>query len=305
MKFIKRGQIYSPAQLNNGTTRLMCPTPVLLNDDIIRVFIGFCDEKGISRPGYIDLNASNPSEVLNICQSPLLDIGKSGNFDDNGLCPTCVIQDINEIYFYYFGFQQLVKIPFYMFTGLASSINLSSKWKRESLVPVLDRTNEEPLMRSGAFVLKEDFTYKIYYPCGYDFIDVNGKQVHTYQIHYAESDNPKHWPANGRPIILFQNEDEYGFGRPFIFKQRESYIILYSIRTKSLGYRLGYAISKDSINWERKDNFVGLEIGKAGEWDSEMMCYSSFIKTNGKSYLFYNGNNLGSTGFGYAELMEE
>lgn len=305
MIFLKGKKILSPEDLDNKYSRIMCPTPVLLDEDTIRVFVGFCDNNGVSRPGYVDLNANNPSEIIKLETSPLLDIGSNGRFDDNGLCPTCIVKENQKYYFFYFAFQQLVKIPFYMFTGLASSENLNSLWKRESIVPVLDRTNEEPLMRSGAFVLKENENYKIYYPCGYDFINVNGKLVHTYQIHFAESDNPKIWPSIGKPVICFQNEDEYGFGRPYVFKINEVYFMLYSIRTKSKGYRLGYATSVDGIEWNRKDDFQGLEPGKKGEWDSEMLCYSSLIKTPKKSYLFYNGNNLGATGFGYAELLEE
>jgi hypothetical protein len=40
-------------------------------------------------------------------------------------------------------------------------------------------------------------------------------------------------------------------------------------------------------------------------WDSEMMAYPAFIRVNGKGILFYNGNNYGYGGFGYAELIEE
>jgi hypothetical protein len=33
-----------------------------------------------------------------------------------------------------------------------------------------------------------------------------------------------------------------------------------------------------------------------------MICYPAVIKIYDKTYLFYNGNNNGKTGFGYAEL---
>lgn len=304
MIFLKGKRIISPEDINTNFSRIICPTPILLDHDTIRVFVGFCDIYGVSRPGYVDLNSKNPTEIIKVHSTPLLDIGSNGRFDDNGLCPTCIIKEKQKYYFIYYAFQQLVKIPFYMFTGLASSNDLDSSWKRESNVPLLDRSNEEPLMRSGAFILKDNKKYKIYYPCGYDFINVNGKLVHTYQIHYAESDNLKIWPSKGKPVILFQNEDEYGFGRPYVFIINEKYYMLYSIRTKSKGYRLGYATSDDGIDWNRKDDLRGLESGKKGEWDSDMLCYSSFIKTPEKSYLFYNGNNLGATGFGYAELID-
>lgn len=54
---------------------------------------------------------------------------------------------------------------------------------------------------------------------------------------------------------------------------------LYSIRTYSRGYYIGYAESIDETNWIRKDI-----------WRESM-------------YLFYNGNGCGRTGFGYAILV--
>jgi hypothetical protein len=75
----------------------------------------------------------------------------------------------------------------------------------------------------------------------------------------------------------------------------------YSLRRKNITYRIGYAESKDGIHWERKDNEAGIDVSENG-WDSEMICYPAVIKVKGKTYLFYNGNNNGVTGFGYAEL---
>lgn len=304
MKWTKKGLIISPNDLKFGNFRLMCPTPILLVDRI-RVYCGFCNSDGISRPGYVDLNIDNPSEVYGYTTEPILEIGIDGMFDDNGLCPTSILSMNETFYMYYFGFQLGVKLPFYMFSGLATSHDGGMTWSRIQNTPVIDRSPHEPIMRSGPNVIYDNNKFKVYYPCGYGLIDINGKKVHTYQIHYMESNDGINWPQKGQPVILFQNEDEYGFGRPYVFKIDEVYCMLYSIRTKSKGYRLGYATSLDGVEWKRKDDLQGLEPGKQGEWDSEMLCYSSFIKTPKKSYLFYNGNNLGATGFGYAELIEE
>ena len=77
----------------------------------------------------------------------------------------------------------------------------------------------------------------------------------------------------------------------------------YSIRSLSKGYRLGYAESEDGVNWRRKDNEIGIDVSDNG-WDSEMICFPAIIDVNSERYLFYNGNNYGETGFGYAVLDE-
>lgn len=303
MKLVKKGLILSTKDAPEfGAYRLMCPTPISLSNNVIRVFLGFCDENGISRPGYVDVDANNPKSILNISPKPLLEVGRDGTFDDNGLCPTSIVVDGNNLLMYYFGFQLGVKIPFYMFSGMAVSSDNGLTWEKTSEVPVLDRSNQEPIMRSGPFVIKETNKYKVYYPCGKKFIDVNGKKVHSYQIHYCESSNGRIWPDSGIPVIKFQSEDEYGFGRPFVIWKNGMYIMLYSIRTRSLGYRLGYADSLDGINWNRKDHEMDIDVSKDG-WDSQMLCYSSIIQLKNKTYIFYNGNNLGGTGFGFAKLI--
>src|SRR5205814_305592 len=38
------------------------PTPLLLKEETIRVFAGFRDEKGASRVGFVDLQASDPTK---------------------------------------------------------------------------------------------------------------------------------------------------------------------------------------------------------------------------------------------------
>ena len=49
------------------------------------------------------------------------------------------------------------------------------------------------------------------------------------------------------------------------------------------------------------DDQVGIDVSPSG-WDSEMIEYSSIWRHAGRTYLFYNGNNCGETGFGCAVL---
>ena len=85
MKWEKKGLIYCAS--NDSVWRYqwaMLPTPLLLNDNCLRVFIGFCDKDNVGRIGYVDVNPDNPSQILKISNTPVLDIGRIGCFDDNG-----------------------------------------------------------------------------------------------------------------------------------------------------------------------------------------------------------------------------
>jgi hypothetical protein len=78
----------------------------------------------------------------------------------------------------------------------------------------------------------------------------------------------------------------------------------YSIRSTTHPYRLGYAESTDGLHWIRKDDEVGIHTSSSG-WDSEMICFPCVIDVAGQRYLFYNGNQHGKTGFGYAILEQD
>ena len=69
-------------------------------------------------------------------------------------------------------------------------------------------------------------------------------------------------------------------------------------------YRLGYAFSEDGLVWERRDRSVGLEPSDDG-WDSEMLCYPCVFDWEGETWMLYNGNGYGRTGFGVARRVPE
>ena len=67
-------------------------------------------------------------------------------------------------------------------------------------------------------------------------------------------------------------------------------------------YKIGYAESKDGINWTRKDDEAGIDISKEG-WDSEMICYPFVFNHGDQKYMLYNGNGYGRSGVGLAMLQ--
>jgi hypothetical protein len=92
MQWRKLGVVYAPTgELAWAKTHAMIPTPIRISEDVIRVFVTFCDDKGIGRPGYVDVSAHDPMRVLQVSDKPLLDIGRDGTFDENGLLTCSVI----------------------------------------------------------------------------------------------------------------------------------------------------------------------------------------------------------------------
>lgn len=307
MKFIKRGLIYCPSGEQEWMEQFaMLPTPLIRGDGILRVYLGFCTKENVGRIGYVDLDPADPGRILEVSKTPVLDIGEDGCFDDNGVVPVSIYQDGGKIYLYYIGFQLGVKVPYYMFCGLAVSQDGGDTFHRYSKTPVLDRGNEEVYARCGVHVMRDGDIFKMWYIGSYKegWTLSGGKQRPLYIMKYIESEDGVHW--NKEPVVCMeqQNADEHGFGRPYVWKEQGIYKMLYCIRTYSRGYYIGYAESADGVQWTRKDEEAGIGLSESG-WDSENLSYPYLYHSAGKTYLFYNGNGCGKTGFGYAELITE
>jgi len=304
MKWIKKGLIYNANKSYEwAVTGAMIPTPIHLNSDILRVFLTFLDNKGIGRTGFVDLDKNDLSKVLNISAKPIFEIGKPGTFDENGSLTCSVVRASNsEYYFYYAGFELGTQIRYRLLTGLAIT-NENFELKKKFKTPVLERTDDELHFRGGPFCVLDNGIFKMWYVAGSNWTKIEGKSMPVYEIKYLESKDGIKWADNGKTCIKIEKENEHGFGRPYVIKRNGVYKMFYSIRVKKLGYRLGYAESENGYDWIRKDHLINLDVSIDG-FDNKMICYSAVTEINGKLIMFYNGNDFGKTGFGYAELIE-
>ena len=305
MRWEKKGLIFEPKHDGGWmSTYAMLPTPYLMNDRL-RIYIGFCADDNIGRIGYVDVNPDNPSEIIEISKKPVLDIGGDGCFDDHGVVPVSLLARGDTIYLYYIGFMQGVKVPYYMFCGLATSCD-GQNFKRVSQTPILDRYGDELYARCGVFVFEDREVYRIYYigSVNEGWTVSQGELKPLYSMQYLESKSATDWNGIPYPCMHFQSSDEHGFGRPFVWKEKDIYRMLYSVRTYTRGYYIGYAESTNGKDWIRKDNLAGISLSEKGSWDDTNLSYPCLFRYNQKTYMFYNGNGCGKSGFGYAELVD-
>ena len=275
------------------------PTAMLLDGDTIRVYAAFRDQAGVGRVGYVDVDAGDPLKVLEVSADPVLDVGEPGMFDDNGVTPLSICAADDGLRLYYVGWQLGVHVRYVLFAGLAVSQDGGRTFRRHARVPVLDRSDSEPLIRGGCCVLQRGGRWEMWYAAGSRFIDVGGKARPTYELRHLVSDDGIGWGDTGELCMTFASEDEYGFGRPFVVEDGGRLRMWYTIRTASKGVRLGYAESDEGRVWKRMDDQAGLDVAVDG-WDSEMVGFACVQETRHGTYLFYNGNGFGETGFGVA-----
>lgn len=308
MKWKKKGLIFSKDIIDLPWYKkyTLVPVPYLIDDTCLRIYVTMCDSLNVGRIGYVDVNPDNPSEIIGFNKTPIVDIGIDGHFDDNGVVTSSILKDGQKIYLYYSGYQSCVKVPYMIYSGVAVSHDNGASFKKiTDQVPMLDRIDGESGTRCAPYVIKED-VYKMWYTSDHDvgWVQKENKKFPLYDLKYLSSTSPIKWPRqSGTTSVELNNNDEHGIAKCTVWKEDGLYKAIYSIRSFSKKYRLGYAESNDGIHFARHDNKIGIDVSNTG-WDSEMIAFAERIEVSDKTYLFYCGNNYGLGGVGYAELIK-
>lgn len=301
MKWIKKGQIFNS---NNNypwmQTHASLPIVDHLENDLFRIYFSTRDLQNRSSIGFVEINIHEPKKILKISKNPVFSIGKLGTFDDSGVMASCLVKNADKKFLYYLGWNKRVTIPYHNSIGLAISEDNGETFTRISDGPIIERTVNEPYFNASSFVMYENNLWRMWYLSCIGWIK-NENFIHPkYHIKYAESKDGINWERNGMISVDFKDKDEWAISRPCVLKENGKYLMWYSYRGKQ-SYQIGYAESDDGISWTRKDDEAGLNISSSG-WDSEMIEYPFVFKYLENKYMFYNGNNFGKTGFGYAIL---
>ncbi|MCI0415674.1 hypothetical protein L0222_23105 [bacterium] len=310
MRWIKKGLIFkAESNFEWMVSHASLPVADHCGDNRLRIYFGTRDAQGRSLPAYIEVEAGNPENVLNINSLPLLSWGDPGTFDDNGIMPSWIIDFDSKKYLYYIGWNPQVTVAYRLSIGLAISEDQGKSFEKYSKGPICDRSVEEPYFNTAPCVLFDAGKYRMWYVSCTGWKMINSRSEPSYHVKYAESANGVNWIKTGIVCIDYDVFTE-AIGRPCVFIKDGTYRMFYSYRQltdyrtdPNRSYRLGYAESSDGIQWIRKDDEVGISRSETG-WDSEMMEYCYVYQYQGRWFLLYNGNGFGKSGFGYAVLDE-
>jgi hypothetical protein len=307
MSWSKKGLIYLPDGSQNWAishAHVVCVDNSY--EDIVRVYYSARDAKGRCMASYLDLDAMELSNVKYVHDKPILELGVPGTFDDCGIMPTWFLKTPEEMRLYYIGWNVRNTIPYHNSLGYAVSQD-GVNFKKAFDGPIIDRIPTEPQFSGSACVLIDQGIYKMWYlNCTHWHKAADGKLEPCYHIKYAESADGIYWKREGKVAIDYFHPKEGGISRPSVLIEEGIYKMWFSYRAEEdyrdnteNSYRIGYAESPDGINWQRKDNEVGIDISAEG-WDSQMIEYPLVFNHKGEKVLFYNGNGFGRSGFGYA-----
>lgn len=287
--------------LSWAKTNVMTPLPYLRKNGELRVFLTMCDADNVGRCGYIDLNPADPFHILRVSMAPVLDIGERGMFDEHGVLPTSLLRRGENLYLYYSAYQRQATVPYTILSGLAVSSDDGDSFMRMKSTPLLDRCPGQEFQRSAIEVMERDGAFHMWYTAGCGWQDIGGHIVPRYDLEYLRSDKFDEWCGQS-VVSLSLAGDEYGLTMPQVWVEDGIYKMIYSIRSISKGYRIGYAESVDGIVFERLDDRMNIDVSSKG-FDSEMICFGKLFRSEHGKYLFYCGNHYGRGGLGCAEMI--
>jgi hypothetical protein len=300
--WIKRGLVFDTLRQGVGgwmRHSALTPTPWRRKDGSIRVYASFRDDEGTGRIGFVDLQAGRPRDVARVSEKPVLDVGRGGCFDDNGMILGDLVDAPGGLHLFYVGFQRVARAKFLAFSGLALSSDGGETFARVQETPVLDRAPGRSSIAAIHSAMYENGRWRLWYAAGDGWELIGGQPYPRYHIRYMETDDLHGAPLRDEVCLLPQGQ-EYRIGRPRVYRDGDGYLMYFTRGDTQGGYFPGCATSMDGIHWERHDERFGLALSEQG-WDSRTICYPALLADGDRTLMFYNGNDMGVDGFGLAE----
>lgn len=294
--WIEKGIIFKNLKLNWSKTHAMLPTVYKLKDNIFRVFFGTRNKKNQSSIGYFDYDLKN-FIIKKKSSYPILKKGNLGTFDDNGVLPSSIIKFKKKNYLFYIGWRPGGTTRYSLIAGLSQANNINNKFSKLKKSQILHCNKNEPFnILTAPFVLKEKKNFYMWYVSCNKWLN---KDLPIYDIKFAKSKNLIDWEQTGKVCIKLK-KNERAVARPFVIKENNKFKMWYSYEKFKSGYQIGYAESKNGLEWKRFDKKISFR-GKL-HLNNKMRAYSVIVKHNDEHYMFYNGNEYGKYGIHLAKL---
>jgi predicted GH43/DUF377 family glycosyl hydrolase len=311
----KLGKVFTPQEVTGRPwLKEFAQAPAtLIFDNFVRVYFSCRPERDtngqyVSYTGFVDLARDNLLRVLQISEQPIMPLGNIGAFDEFGIYPTSVIRAGNDVFAYYGGWTRCESVPYNVAIGFAKSNDDGMSFEKLGSGPILSFSLEEPMTISGPKIRRFNDKWYLYYVAGTKWKISDNRPESIFKIRMATSDDGQNWKIENRQLI----EDVLEVGEcqasPDVILYQGSYHMFFcykhssNFRNTDRGYRIGYALSTDLLNWVRDDSQVGIEVSTGDTWDNQSIAYPHVFELDGRLYMMYLGNEVGRFGFGLAVL---
>jgi hypothetical protein len=315
MKWFKQGKIFSPSQFRNelnGMVYAQSPQALPI-DNGIRIYFSTrtMDSSGkyLSHIAFAEFSR-DLREVREVSGHTVIPLGGLGDFDEHGIFPIHIFKNQDKVFGYTTGWNRRKSVSADSSIGLGVSVDGGRFFQKVGRGPILTSSLHEPFLVGDPFVLAVDGLFHMWYICGkrWIFSQKASDAERVYKIAHAVSDDGVNWRKDNQGVIPDAIGPDECQALPSVLEVDGIHHMVFCYRDAigfrtelGKGYRLGYAYSKDLVNWTRDDQGLGLPLTGEG-WDSRMMCYPHLFRLDDQIALLYNGNDFGKEGFGLAIL---
>lgn len=302
MNWTKLGNVFA-ADDHPTYTHAMFPEVQVLNEKTgkLRIYYTHRDEFNYGFPTYLEGTLENDAFSISYNHhESIIGKGDIGNFDDSGVNFTSLVHFQGQDYFYYYGWNLGVTVPFRNAVGVARRNEENDvEYTRYFPGPIIDRSPTEPGLCATPCVIPFGDGLRMYFTQGTPWILKDGVPHIACNVAYADSSDGLNWFRHESPSVINLVTDHV-VTTPFVKYEDGKFKMWYSYRGEK--YRIGYAESVDGAAFERMDQEAGITVSEFG-WDSEMVCYPKVFDLNSEQYMVYCGNDFGRSGFGLAKLQ--
>lgn len=295
-KWIKKGNIF-------GEHRAQLPV-VDIYPDRYRIYYSTRNDEGKSIPMFIEVDKNDLKQIITPPTKVDIKLGNPGMFDWAGIMPTEIVTMYGVKYLYYIGWSLRKDVPYHNSLGLAVSNDNGMTWKKYA-GPVFSTNSIEYGYVGTAGIIVEHNLWRMWYLSCRSWIEHNGRLEPIYDIKYAESPNGVTWTTTKKMTAIPLQNNEGGISAARVFNDGYEYHMVFSVRgaidyrtNSEQSYRIKSAHSFDGMRWTRNPETI-IDISNDA-WENFMVCYPYIIEDNNQRIMFYNGNNFGETGIGYA-----
>ena len=316
MKWEKQGKIFDPAghRLPFDSVGYAQSPQALVLDNKVRVYFSTRERdsqnKYLSHIAYVDFD-KKMQHILGVSSKPVIALGGLGCFDEHGIFPINILKDDDIVRAYTTGWNRKISVSADAAIGFAISHDNGQTFEKYGSGPVMAATLNEPFLVGDAFVVKYGDVFHMWYIFGVRWTCSSTSEApeRVYKISHATSADGIKWCRTGRFIIPDKIDIDECQALPTVIQINGTYHMYFCYRAahgfreqSAKAYRIGYACSRNLIDWERDDGKAGIDVSAEG-WDSQMQCYPYVFECDGQIYMLYNGNEFGRNGFGLAILQ--
>ena len=198
-------------------------------------------------------------------------------------------------------------MPYQIAVGLAISDDDGRSFRRAAAGPVMSAGRHDPCFVSTPCVWRDGDRFRAVYMSATRWVRLGTGWECCYDLRLAESRDGLDWTL--RPdVAIGLAGDEAGLARPWIVADGSAMRMWFCHRGlqrfREAGgetYRMQAAQSLDGLSWRRDEaDLCWANPPAPGDWDGWMQAYPCVLPLGDELVMFYNGNDFGRGGFGWA-----